>query len=136
MFVAFVFRLREEGRRCGGLTAHTMVCSSRPLYLMAMLLPIACRSFVTRTSFVRAFGRPGAREALLRSYGRTLVAGRRAKADNADPNDPSNLYRDTVALPQTGFDQRANAAVREPQIQSFWEEEQIYKKLLASNPGE
>lgn len=32
--------------------------------------------------------------------------------------------------------QRANAAVREPEIQSFWDKEGIYDQLSASNQGE
>lgn len=45
-------------------------------------------------------------------------------------------YKDTVNLPQTKFDMRANAAKREPEIQKFWEENQIYAHLSQNNPGE
>lgn len=45
-------------------------------------------------------------------------------------------YKDTVNLPQTGFDMRANAAKREPEIQKFWQENQIYEKLSENNPKE
>lgn len=45
-------------------------------------------------------------------------------------------YKDTVNLPQTDFSMRANAVVREPEIQQFWVDEQIYQKLSQSNPGE
>ncbi|MEG3437645.1 isoleucine--tRNA ligase [Pannus brasiliensis CCIBt3594] len=45
-------------------------------------------------------------------------------------------YKDTVNLPQTGFDMRANAAKREPEIQKFWQENQIYEKLSENNPQE
>ncbi|MGP1387703.1 MAG: isoleucine--tRNA ligase [Thainema sp.] len=45
-------------------------------------------------------------------------------------------YKDTVNLPQTDFSMRANAVVREPEIQQFWIDEQIYQKLSQSNPGE
>ena len=34
-------------------------------------------------------------------------------------------------MPDTGFDQRANAAIREPQIQAFWKEHDLYGKLSA-----
>jgi isoleucyl-tRNA synthetase len=62
----------------------------------------------------------------------------RAKKGDAadDPNDPANMYRDTVILPKTGFDQRANAPVREPQIQEFWETEGVYQRLFKSRSGE
>ncbi len=45
-------------------------------------------------------------------------------------------YKDTVNLPQTQFDMRANAVKREPELQKFWAEQQIYQKLSEGNPGE
>ena len=45
-------------------------------------------------------------------------------------------YKDTVNLPKTKFDMRANAVKREPQIQKFWQENQIYERLSQENPGE
>ncbi|NCS01523.1 MAG: isoleucine--tRNA ligase [Microcystis aeruginosa G13-07] len=45
-------------------------------------------------------------------------------------------YKDTVNLPQTDFDMRANASKREPEIQKFWQDEQIYEKLAQNNPKE
>ncbi len=45
-------------------------------------------------------------------------------------------YKDTVKLPKTNFDMRANATKREPEIQKFWEENQIYNRLSQNNPGE
>ena len=45
-------------------------------------------------------------------------------------------YKDTVNLPKTNFDMRANAKVREPEIQKFWEENKIYDRLSENNPGE
>jgi isoleucyl-tRNA synthetase len=44
-------------------------------------------------------------------------------------------YKDTVNLPKTKFDMRANAVKREPELQKFWEDHQIYKKLSENNPG-
>ena len=49
--------------------------------------------------------------------------------------DPKS-YKETVLLPQTRFDMRANATKREPEIQAFWAENQIYETLSTSNPGE
>lgn len=49
--------------------------------------------------------------------------------------DPKS-YKETVLLPQTRFDMRANATQREPEIQAFWAENQIYETLSTSNPGE
>ncbi|MBD2204100.1 isoleucine--tRNA ligase [Calothrix sp. FACHB-1219] len=45
-------------------------------------------------------------------------------------------YKDTVNLPKTNFDMRANALKREPEIQKFWEENKIYDRLSENNPGE
>ena len=40
-------------------------------------------------------------------------------------------YKDTLNLPQTTLAMRANAAVREPEIQKFWEENNIYDKIIS-----
>ncbi|OUC15717.1 MAG: isoleucine--tRNA ligase [Alkalinema sp. CACIAM 70d] len=45
-------------------------------------------------------------------------------------------YKETVNLPQTKFDMRANAVKREPEIQKLWNEEKIYETLAQENPGE
>ncbi|MFM7440868.1 MAG: class I tRNA ligase family protein, partial [Snowella sp.] len=45
-------------------------------------------------------------------------------------------YKDTVNLPQTKFDMRANSTKREPEIQQFWAENQTYEALSRENPGE
>jgi isoleucyl-tRNA synthetase len=45
-------------------------------------------------------------------------------------------YKDTVNLPKTNFDMRANAIKREPEIQKFWEENNIYSRLSQENSGE
>ncbi|MGI0479467.1 isoleucine--tRNA ligase [Geminocystis sp. CENA526] len=43
-------------------------------------------------------------------------------------------YKDTVNLPKTGFDMRANAVKKEPELQEFWAKEQVYEKLGQNNP--
>lgn len=48
----------------------------------------------------------------------------------------TKAYKDTVNLPKTQFDMRANALKREPELQKFWSENQIYEKLSQNNPGE
>ncbi len=45
-------------------------------------------------------------------------------------------YKDTVNLPKTKFDMRANAVKREPELQKFWAENNIYERLSQENPGE
>ena len=44
-------------------------------------------------------------------------------------------YKDTVNLPKTDFSMRANAVQREPELQKFWAENQIYEHAQ-QNPGE
>lgn len=39
-------------------------------------------------------------------------------------------YKDTVLLPATSFDQRANSKKREPELQKWWRSERIYEQLL------
>ncbi|MBD2680463.1 MULTISPECIES: isoleucine--tRNA ligase [Nostoc] len=48
----------------------------------------------------------------------------------------SGNYKDTVNLPKTNFEMRANAIKREPEIQKFWEDNKIYDRLSKENPGE
>ncbi len=45
-------------------------------------------------------------------------------------------YKNSVNLPQTKFDMRANAVKREPELQKFWAEQKIYEHLSQENPGE
>jgi isoleucyl-tRNA synthetase len=45
-------------------------------------------------------------------------------------------YKDTLNLLQTPFSMRANAKVREPEIQAFWAEQRIYERLSRENPGQ
>lgn len=43
-----------------------------------------------------------------------------------------NVYGPTVTLPQTEFGMRANAPVKEPEIQKFWEDKKIYENMIKS----
>lgn len=45
------------------------------------------------------------------------------------------LYKDTVDLPQTNFNMKANAVQREPEIQKLWEDKQIPQKIVEKNTG-
>lgn len=51
------------------------------------------------------------------------------------PTEPGS-YKDTVNLPKTKFDMRANAVKREPELQQFWAEQEIYETLSQNNPGD
>lgn len=46
-----------------------------------------------------------------------------------DSNNSAPDYKDTLNLPQTRFPMKANLPQREPQILSFWQDMDIYKKL-------
>ena len=59
-----------------------------------------------------------------------------AKAGGGKKKKDDSPYRESVSLPITEFSQRANAVTREPELQRFWDEEQIYQKLATENPGE
>lgn len=45
-------------------------------------------------------------------------------------------YKDTVNLPKTKFDMRANSVKREPELQKFWADQKIYDRVSQENPGE
>lgn len=47
-----------------------------------------------------------------------------------------NKYSKTVQLPQTTFEQRANAVRKEPEIQNWWKENQTYERLSENNAGD
>ena len=44
-------------------------------------------------------------------------------------------YKDTLNLPSTGFDMKANLPVREPQIQARWHEQALYEQVRRSRVG-
>jgi isoleucyl-tRNA synthetase len=41
-------------------------------------------------------------------------------------------YKSTLNLPQTGFKMKAGAAIREPELEAFWDEQRIYEKVQAN----
>lgn len=45
-------------------------------------------------------------------------------------------YKQTINLPQTQFEMRANAVKREPALQKFWADQRIYEALSQNNPGD
>lgn len=56
--------------------------------------------------------------------------------DQTTENSEYSEYKDTVNLPQTNFSMRANAVIREPEIQKFWAEQSIYEDLSNNNKGD
>jgi isoleucyl-tRNA synthetase len=59
------------------------------------------------------------------------VAGRKSGGggDDAAAKRPKNAYAETIVLPDTPFSQRANAVVREPELQAHWKETGLYQRL-------
>ncbi|VEU39823.1 unnamed protein product [Pseudo-nitzschia multistriata] len=49
---------------------------------------------------------------------------------------PKNPFASTIILPDTGFNQRANAVKREPEIQEFWKDYGLYDKLSETASAE
>ena len=68
----------------------------------------------------------------------TIKSGEQAlyRKTQIRPVTEAKSYKDTVNLPQTKFDMRANATKREPEIQQFWQDKRIYETLSQQNPKE
>ena len=58
------------------------------------------------------------------------------KSQNNKENKSQFSYKDTLNLLKTDFSMRANSAVREPDIQNFWSENNIDLQLGSNNSGE
>lgn len=50
-------------------------------------------------------------------------------------NKPAGPYKDTVNLPVTKFNMRANSVQREPELQRQWAEQGTYEQLRDNNTG-
>ncbi|KAJ6430920.1 hypothetical protein OIU84_018431 [Salix udensis] len=59
-----------------------------------------------------------------------------AKKASGGEKQEEGKYKHTVDLPKTTFGMRANALVREPEIQKLWEDNQVFKKVVDKNDGE
>eukprot|EP00980_Cylindrotheca_fusiformis_P008259 scaffold1736_cov127-Cylindrotheca_fusiformis.AAC.73 len=64
------------------------------------------------------------------------VPGRLIAGKGSGGKKPKNPFASTIILPETGFSQRANAIQREPEIQQFWKDYDLYNKLSESAPNE
>ncbi|BET38747.1 isoleucine--tRNA ligase [Spiroplasma ixodetis] len=42
-------------------------------------------------------------------------------------------YKDTLLMPQTNFEMRANLTIKEPQLQKYWQDQKIYQQLINKN---
>ncbi|CAK7333191.1 unnamed protein product [Dovyalis caffra] len=59
-----------------------------------------------------------------------------AKKASGGEKQEEGRYKHTVDLPKTTFGMRANALVREPEIQKLWEDNQVFKRVVDNNNGE
>eukprot|EP00882_Tetradesmus_deserticola_P024362 GHRQ01026623.1.p1 GENE.GHRQ01026623.1~~GHRQ01026623.1.p1 ORF type:complete len:153 (+),score=43.34 GHRQ01026623.1:178-636(+) len=65
-----------------------------------------------------------------------LVVAMAKKQGKKEAGAGGGPYSATVTTPVTEFNLRANSVVREPQIQAYWEQQHVYERLAADNPGE
>ena len=66
----------------------------------------------------------------------STTEGRKQGGKGKKSADVESKYSKTVLLPVTSFDQRANSLKREPELQKWWADKQIYEKVSESNTGE
>ncbi|MBV8487598.1 MAG: hypothetical protein JO161_04915, partial [Planctomycetaceae bacterium] len=66
----------------------------------------------------------------------------RASSDAGDPvqehgatSKTAKPYKDTLNLPATRFEMKANLMVREPEIQARWQEQDIYGQVRRARAG-
>ncbi|KAJ3699150.1 hypothetical protein LUZ61_002855 [Rhynchospora tenuis] len=67
-----------------------------------------------------------------RSRGPVMAAKKVAEGGKKE----EGKYKHTVDLPKTTFGLRANAVVREPELQKLWEENQVLKRVSERNTGD
>jgi isoleucyl-tRNA synthetase len=65
---------------------------------------------------------------LIHAIGKKKQGGKGRGDDGAEKGE-KNAYATTILLPETQFSLRANAQVREPEIQQFWNSYDLYNKL-------
>jgi len=63
-------------------------------------------------------------------------AEKQQKARGKGQKKEGGYYKDTVSLPKTDFNLRANSVKREPEIQKIWADLNVYEKLIKENEGE
>ncbi|KAK3189686.1 hypothetical protein Dsin_029247 [Dipteronia sinensis] len=65
-----------------------------------------------------------------RSRGPLMAAKKASEGEKQE-----GKYKHTVDLPRTTFGMRANALVREPEIQKLWDDQQVFKRVSDKNDG-
>ncbi|QDZ22563.1 Isoleucine--tRNA ligase [Chloropicon primus] len=121
--------------RCGArFGLRCPAYSSRVSTVVGTSSSLACAASFSRKPFARSVARVSDRqqEGLCVVGLRQAARGGCVKASGKKKDD-DNPYSDTVLLPQTDFSMRANAKAREPELQAWWRENQVYEELLRQN---
>ena len=61
---------------------------------------------------------------------------RQSSTDNNKPKKEKNPYAETILLPETPFSQRAMAVTKEPELQKYWKDINLYQKCSEQATGE
>jgi isoleucyl-tRNA synthetase len=92
-----------------------------PMTLFSLLASSVCQN---HKGTVTAFSNTA------RTLTRRSTVARSAKdGGGGGAKKPKNAYAPTIVLPETAFSQRANAVIREPELQALWKETNLYHKL-------
>ena len=59
----------------------------------------------------------------------------RGQGNQSGMSTNAKPYKDTLNLPVTRFEMKANLTVREPQIQARWREEDLYGQIRQARAG-
>ncbi|KAJ0034522.1 hypothetical protein Pint_24528 [Pistacia integerrima] len=88
-------------------------------------------SFLNMTRYSTYSGDEFCSSSKRRSRGPVMAAKKAAEGQKQE----EGKYKHTVDLPKTTFGMRANALVREPEIQKLWDDHQVFKKVADKNDG-
>jgi hypothetical protein len=119
---------------------HFRTCFTvSPLALLQPLLTflILCRLlrdlFGTNTPAMYCLARSQRYSTVGARYIKRVFSEQSKKGGKKGGKESEGKYSSTVQLPTTQFSQRANAAQREPEIQQYWAEQNIYDKVNMNN---
>jgi isoleucyl-tRNA synthetase len=104
-------------------------------FFMSLLLAIALERKVATSFQLSPVQRLARHHTASRSsfYSSSALLAKGGKGGaGSDGKPPKNIYADTIVLPQTDFNQRANALQREPELQNYWSSTKLYSKLSAA----
>lgn len=88
-------------------------------------------SFLNVTCYSMCSGDEFCSSSKRRSRGPVMAAKKAAEGEKKE----EGRYKHTVDLPKTSFGMRANALVREPEIQKSWDDHQVFMRVADKNDG-